>query len=99
MGDKTKMSDKNLSSCQKKMDDGFAEFLYHTEKLFFPVTTFTTDFLVDNERNIRDAMYIASQAIKYGFIEVRKKEYDDGSWTREFTINSSHTRIREEVDE
>jgi len=73
------------------MDDEFAEFLYHTERIFFPVTTFTIEFLVDNERNIRDAMYVASQAIKYGFIEVRKKEYDDGSWTREFTINSSHT--------
>ncbi len=74
------------------MDDEFEKFLHYTEKIYFPVCRFTKEFLIENERNIRDAMYVASQAIKWGLIEVEKEEYEDGSWNRVFTIRGSVTK-------
>ena len=69
------------------MDKRFEDFIYQASKSYFGVTRFTKAYLVEHEKDIRDAMYIALQAIKFGCVEVACETYEDGSFSRVFTVH------------
>jgi len=68
-------------------DKEFVDFIYEASRPSFRGCTFTAEYMIKHERDFRDAMYVALQALKFGAVEVNLAKFADGSEYRQFTIN------------
>lgn len=64
-------------------------FLDKTERMIFPVCSFSPEYLQEHMEELKDAMFIAKQAVKFGFVKVHSEKFDDGSIYRTFEIHIS----------